>query len=207
MRPQAVRHPSAKLSGAYHFRRKTQARMPATSSYIALLRGINVGKGNRIAMADLRDALQSAGFANVRTLLASGNVVMDAPEATPQKIARDIEAVLSTKLSIDTKVVAVSTRTVESAIANNPLAPQITDLSRSLIFFARDAKELSAFLPLRKEDWAPEAFALNKHAAYLWCPEGISAGKLAEAAFKLMPQASTSRNVNTLMKLLDLART
>ena len=53
------------------------------TTYIALLKGINVGGNRRLPMADLKAALTEAGFEDVRTILASGNVVLDAPETDP----------------------------------------------------------------------------------------------------------------------------
>ena len=69
---------------------------PRDGVAVALLRGINVGRHRRIKMADLREALTAAGFERVRTLLQSGNVVLDAPGVPPEEVERRVhDAVLA----------------------------------------------------------------------------------------------------------------
>src|SRR5688572_680112 len=64
-----------------------------TARYAVLLRGINLGRARRVGMADLREALTGAGYGNVRTLLQSGNVVLDA-DAAPGQLAPALERVV-----------------------------------------------------------------------------------------------------------------
>lgn len=179
--------------------------MPTASACILLIRGINVGKANRISMSALSKALADAGYTRVRTLLASGNVVLDAPCETPASVASAVEKLLSTQFSINTGVVALGADTVARAIARNPLATIADDPTRLLIILANNRKALTSLAPLQEVDWGSEEFALTGQAAYLWCPNGVSAGTLAEAAFKQMPKAATSRNLNTLNRLVSLA--
>ena len=69
--------------------------------YVALFRGINVGKAKRIAMADLRELLEGLGHGDVSTLLNSGNALFSAPAAPVDKLAARIHAAVARQLGVD----------------------------------------------------------------------------------------------------------
>ena len=71
------------------------------TTYIALLRGVNVGGNNKVPMAVLRTALEADGFANVRTYIQSGNVLVDATRSSPSKIAGRVKAVIQDTFGLD----------------------------------------------------------------------------------------------------------
>ena len=79
-------------------------------TFVALIRGINVGRNNRVAMADLRALLVDLGYRDVRTLLNSGNAAFSAPGKNAAGVASRIQGALSTRLGVDVRVVAVSAR-------------------------------------------------------------------------------------------------
>ncbi|WP_119679547.1 DUF1697 domain-containing protein [Indioceanicola profundi] len=174
-------------------------------SYAALLRGVNVGKAKRIAMADLRRLVEELGYGRVRTLLNSGNVVLDADGEEPARIAARIEAALAAAAGIKARVFVFPADELAAAIAQNPFADIDVDPARLLIAFVGDAGGLERLRVLEATDWTPERIAVTGQAAYLLCPDGISAGRLAEVAFKALGDAGTTRNLATAMKLLDLA--
>ena len=89
------------------------------TTYIALLRGINVGKAKRIAMADLRALLEDLGYTDVVTLLNSGNVVFKAGKGVPKKLAADISAAIATHLGIEVPVIVVSTQELALIVGEN----------------------------------------------------------------------------------------
>ena len=96
--------------------------MSVNDRKIALLRGINVGRAKRVAMADLRDAVEWPGYSDVRTVLNSGNVVFTAPEAQAEKAAARIEAALPDTLGISSKVTGLDAEAFAAVVAENPLA-------------------------------------------------------------------------------------
>ena len=178
--------------------------MPAVSvTCVALLRGINVGKAKRIAMADLRKAIAALGYGDVRTLLNSGNVMFEAPKA--EGAAPRIEQAIASKLGVTCRVTVLPAREVAAALAENPLAAHADQPSRLLLTVPRAPGALARLAPLTKERWAPEALAVGKRAAYLWCANGISAGRLWIAVDKALGEDGTTRNLATLTKLLALA--
>lgn len=174
--------------------------------HIALLRGINVGKAKRIAMADLRALMESLGFAGVRTLLNSGNVVFDARSGTPAAHARQLRAAILERTGIDCEVIVKTAADIAAALAEHPLRHHADDASKLLVMFTQDATSLDALKPLAAQDWAPEAFAVGEQAAWLWCANGVIESRIGKAVGKLLEQRGTARNWATLEKLHAMAQ-
>jgi uncharacterized protein (DUF1697 family) len=173
---------------------------------VALLRGINVGRAKRVAMADLRALVEGLGYRDVRTLLNSGNVVFTAPRAAPRDAAARIEKALATGLGVSSLVTALTAAELAAAVAECPLLEVADDPSRLLVAFLRGPSDRSKVEPLVKQGWAPEALAVGTRVAYLWCPEGVLASRLAETVGRALGDAVTTRNWATVRKLLALAQ-
>ncbi|GAB3255366.1 DUF1697 domain-containing protein [Chitinimonas naiadis] len=175
------------------------------TTYIALLRGINVGKAKRIAMADLRGMIEALGYHNPRTLLNSGNAVFESKEKDAARIASGLEAAIVAKCGFSSAVVVISTATFNTIIEQNPLVDRISDPSRHLIAFTADQANLGKAQPMLEQDWAPDAVALGSQAAYLWCEVGILDSKIVPAFNKLTKEAFTTRNWATVLKLKEMS--
>jgi uncharacterized protein (DUF1697 family) len=173
---------------------------------VALLRGINVGKAKRIAMADLRALIERLGYTDVRTLLNSGNVVFDAPGGRPAAIAAAIEKAIVARFGFSAAVVVVTAKELEAIVAADPLSKIAADPARYLVAFVSDGNKLANTKPLSAQNWAPEALALGQRAAYLWCANGINESKLALAFYRATREAATMRNWATVLKLRTLAQ-
>ncbi len=172
--------------------------------YIALLRGINVGKAKRVPMADLRALMEALGFAGVRTLLNSGNAVFDAKGGTASGHAKKLQAAIREKIGVDCEVIVKSAEDLAAAIAEHPLRRHADDDARMLVMFMQDASTLAELKALESTDWAPEAFAVGKHAAWLWCADGIIESRVAKAVGKVLKDRGTARNWATVEKLQAL---
>jgi uncharacterized protein (DUF1697 family) len=179
-----------------------------SESYIALLRGINVGRAKRIAMADLRKLVGDLGYTHVRSLQNSGNVVFCAPASAPAvepvAAAAAIEEALVLKLGVAARVTVLCRSEFDALIAGNPLLPVATDPSRLLAFILTNPSDRKLIEPLCKQDWTPGALALGERAAYVWCPTGVLESAAAAALGKQLGDATTSRNWSTLCKLQAL---
>lgn len=169
--------------------------------WVALLRGINVGRAKRVAMADLRELLAGLGYENVRTLLNSGNAVFEAPGKSGVDHARRIEAALVHELKVAVPVVVKSAREIAAAITDNPLNEIATDPSRLLFVFTGQASSLKTIAGLGQTDWSPGAILAGRHAAYIWCPGGILQSKAAAEAGRILGEAATTRNWATVEKI------
>jgi uncharacterized protein (DUF1697 family) len=172
---------------------------------VALIRGINVGRAKRVAMADLRALVEGLGYRQVRTLLNSGNVVFTAPRATPASAAARIEKAMAEGLGVSARVVGISAEDLATAVADNPLAGVADDPSRFLVAFLADPAARAKLEPLLEQDWAPEALAAGPRVAYLWCAGGILASRLLEAVNRALGDGVTTRNWATVTKLAALA--
>lgn len=172
---------------------------------VALIRGINVGTAKRVAMADLRTLVRGLGFDDVQTLLNSGNIVFTAARDSATTSARRIEAALRADLGIAARVTGVTAAGLALAVAENPLREIATDPSRLLVAFPATAADHVTLTPLLRQTWRPEAMALGRHVAYLWCPAGVTSSALAAALARVLGDRVTSRNWTTVTKLLALA--
>lgn len=176
--------------------------MPA---FVALLRGVNVGKANRVPMAEFRELLAGLGYADVVTLLNSGNAVFRAKGGTPKKHAADIADALSDELGVDVPVIVKSAKEVAAIVHANPIAAEPALHSRFLVAFTQDAKALAGLAPIRSLVARPEQFALGKDAAYLFCANGILESAAAKALLGKAGRQATTRNLATALKLHALA--
>lgn len=171
---------------------------------VALLRGINVGRAKRVAMADLRALVEGLGYGDVRTLLNSGNVVFTASGVAPGAAAARIEGALAARVGVSSRVTVLTAAELAAAIEENPLLEVADNPSRLLVAFLANAED-RRLKPLEKQDWSPEALALGPRVAYIWCPEGILASRLLEAVGRALGDGVTTRNWATVTKLQALA--
>ena len=169
--------------------------------YVALFRGINVGKAKRIAMADLRGLLEGLGYRDVGTLLNSGNALFSAPAAPVNQLAARIHAAVAEQLGVEARVIVKSARDVAGMVDGNELAAICTDDSRLLVAMSDDAKVLAGVAALARDDWGEERIHVGKHAAYVWGAAGILESEALDALMKAMGGGATTRNWATLRKI------
>ena len=168
------------------------------SRYVALLRGINVGTGKRIAMADLRAAFESLGFTNVRTLLQSGNVVFDS-ESEP--VVELVETFIAKATGVSPRVLLLSDASFRAIVDANPLREVSVDHSKAVVTFL-EAMPASVDRPAAA-DLEPEILEVGKNALYQWLPDGTLATKIKPAFYKPLG-LYTARNLRTVDKLVAM---
>lgn len=173
--------------------------------FVALLRGVNVGKAKRVPMAELRRLLSELGCTDVATLLNSGNAVFRAPLRKPAKLATELGHALRAQLDVDVPVIVKSAADLDAAVRDNPLAFRETDHARLLVAFTADARSLAALDAIRPLVARGEQFAIGAKAAYLLCPGGILKSKAGEALLGKAGRNATTRNWATVLKLQALA--
>lgn len=174
-------------------------------TFVALLRGINVGKAKRIPMAELRALMTELGYTGVTTLLNSGNAVFHAAKDTPVKHAEHISAAILFKMKLEVPVIVKSAKELATIVSENPLAKTATNHSHLLVVFTQETTALSdlgAIVPMVKP---PEQFVVGTSAAYLHCATGILGSKAGEALLSKAGKSITTRNWATVLKLQALA--
>jgi uncharacterized protein (DUF1697 family) len=169
--------------------------------YVALFRGINVGKAKRIAMADLRALLAQLGYTEVKTLLNSGNAVFTAERANPAVLAAAIRAAVEKTLGVEARVIVKSAQDVAAIVRGNVLEKLATDPSRLLVAITDDARSLAALQPLSAKTWGRERLHVGKHAAYIWCADGILESAAAPALLAGLEGRGSTRNWATVNKI------
>lgn len=177
---------------------------PASNRRAVLLRGINVGKAKRIAMADLRRVLVELGYAEVRTLLNSGNAVLGVPRGGATDHAARIEKAIAEGLGVTTRAFMLRSEELAAAVRGNPLAARAVDPARMLLMSLADTRAQARFTPLLAKRWSPEALAVSGRFAYLWCANGIGTSPLWLEVNRAVGDAGTARNLATMTKLLAM---
>lgn len=179
------------------------------STHIALIRGINVGRNKRVAMADLRALLTDLGYRDVRTLLQSGNAVFTAP-GSAAAVATAVEQAMTEQLNVSARVLVRSPRQLGTAIEADPFGGRAAEGSKHFLGFldATPAKATVDAVPqlTGETDTAPDEARFVDGHLYLWCPNGISKSTLWQVNWdKVLGAAVTMRNWNTVTKLRELA--
>src|ERR1051325_5720396 len=149
----------------------TIATMAATT-WVALLRGINLGRARRVAMADLRSLLVEAGYEDVKTLLQSGNVVFSAGGTAP-KLEKDISAAIDRKLGMDVRVLVRSAKEFESVAEANPFAGGPGAPAHLVFGFVRARPAATKVKALDPSRFEPDEYAIGDRVIYERRPNGV----------------------------------
>jgi uncharacterized protein (DUF1697 family) len=176
------------------------------TSYVALLRGINVGAHKRIAMADLRAVLTDLGYEDVRTLLQSGNAVFTGGRATADKVARTVEDAVSRTFGMDVPVLVRTGAELTKVVRDNPFTEVADQGSRLVVSFLSAPPSRAVLGGFDAAAYEPELMYLAGREMYLWLPAGLIESKLMKALpEKRLGVTATVRNWNTVTKLAEMA--
>tara|TARA_E500000318_G_scaffold76365_2_gene70968 strand:- start:13 stop:555 length:543 start_codon:yes stop_codon:yes gene_type:complete len=174
-------------------------------TWIALLRGINVGGNNVLPMKDLRVLLEGLGLQNVRTYIQSGNCVFEAGEADESQLAGAISAGIEKAFGFRPEVMVLTVEAMKAALAGNPYPEGMEDSKSVHLYFlshpAADA-DMDVIGEMRKPS---EHFTLSDRVFYLHAPEGVGRSKLAGQVEKALRVPVTARNLRTALKIVELA--
>ena len=177
-----------------------------TDTYLALLRGINVGGKNIIPMAKLVASFTRLGHANVRTLIASGNVVFQAPKADVRKLERTIEKRLTADFAYDATVVVKSHAELAAIIAGLPRGWQRPSAAhRYYVIFLRHGIDRAELVD-ELEPKAGVEILTYRPGVLFWQAKisGLSRSNVARLTQRKIYADVTVRNLNTTKKLAAL---
>lgn len=155
-------------------------------------------------MAALRQLLAELGYRDVQTLLNSGNAVFESTARSTTAHASRIRVAIAKTLHVDVPVIVKSSSDIAAIQEENTLASIVTEPSRLLVAFTATAADLNALAVLAPLSSPPEQLLVGKHAAYLWCPDGILKSRGAEAMLGKAGRSVTTRNWATVAKISAL---
>jgi uncharacterized protein (DUF1697 family) len=174
------------------------------TTWVALLRGINVGRAKRIAMADLRALLEGLGYENVRTALNSGNAVFTDSSRSGALLERDIGTRIARDLDMDVRVLVRSGREVATVLDNNPFVPRHAKPKEMGVTFLSAAPARGKLAALDPAGFGPDEFEFAKREIYTRQPNGVMGTRLPDWE-KVLGVGATARNWNTVIRLAELA--
>lgn len=177
------------------------------TTYIGLLRAVNLAGLNRVAMADLREMLVKLGMQNCQTLLQSGNIVFCSKITSEAKIERLLEDAAEKQLGVKTDFFVRSAEDWKTLIAANPFPGEArNDPGRLLTFCLKAVPERAAVAALQDAIVGREIVKAKGQQAYIFFPDGQGRSRLTTVLIeKKLGTRATGRNWNTVLKLHDLA--
>ncbi|MFC5193808.1 DUF1697 domain-containing protein [Bizionia hallyeonensis] len=174
------------------------------TTFVLLLKGINVGGHKKIPMADLRDLLTKSGFKNVKTYIQSGNVILESAANDIAEIESDITAVILKHFGFQVSVLVKTRHDLERIFNSSP--------------FFEEKKKASYFIMLHKTPDADlvreasktvyegEAYHIINDCMYFYCEAGFGQAKFNVSFIeRKLNTFATARNYNTMLKLLSLS--
>ncbi len=176
-------------------------------TFVALLRGINVGGKRRLPMAELTQTLSSLGLEDVVTYIQSGNVVFGAPAGDPAALAARVEQAIAEAFALDVAVLLRTPTELAEVASCNPFLNDRADVSKLHVVFLERKPTAANVARLDSERSAPDELSLCGTEIYLRLPSGSGRSKLTIDYFeRTLATRATARNWNTLIKLLALAQ-
>jgi uncharacterized protein (DUF1697 family) len=184
-------------------------------THVALLRGINLGGRNRVAMADLRSVVSELGHAGVSTYIQSGNVLFTASlDADTSALAEVMTAAIATKLGVTAPVVVLSRGELAKVIADNPYPSEPNPKCLHAVFRAAPAepdllRRIAEAVSLAVSKGSRDSVQSVGRTLYLHTPDGYGRSELAQALLRIVSSSKasmtgTARNWATVTKLLSL---
>lgn len=170
--------------------------------WVALLRGINLGARNRVAMADLRRVFEAAGCTDVATYIQSGNVVFSSRVRDHRALGRKLERAIADELGVETRVVVRTGDELREVIDANPFG---ADTSQTHVAFLAEKPAAAAIRALEAEDVAPDELEVAGHDVFLRFPNGVQGARLSGALLeRRLGVPGTVRNWRTVERLATL---
>jgi len=172
------------------------------TTWIALLRAINVGGRNRVPMAALRDAYREAGCGAVTTYIQSGNVVLTAAESDPSQLGPVLEEALQRACGVESRVVLRTAIEWAAVTLRNPFAD--LDSAHLAVTFLSAAPDPERVRDIEGRDIAPDRVRVVGRDLYWYLPAGFTAARLSAAVAERLLGPGTARNLKTVARITEL---
>lgn len=176
-------------------------------TYLALLRGVNVGGKNKIAMKDLAAIFAEAGCHAPRTYIQSGNVIFEADGATALLVPAAVSAAIAARFGFQSPVVVRTAARIDDVVRDMPFPVDGVDGTTLHVSFLAASPSTERVAALDPQRFAPDVFVVRGDAVYLQLPHGMARTKLTTAYFdRALATISTVRNWRTVTALHALMR-
>ncbi|WRZ89868.1 DUF1697 domain-containing protein [Streptomyces sp. NBC_01007] len=178
-----------------------------TTTYAALLRGINVGGAKKVPMAELRTLMEGLGHGDVRTYLQSGNAVFSSGRGDEESLAAELSGAIEKHFGFGVGVLVRDHGYLKAVQEACPFPAAELEAKQLHVTYFSDPVDAERFASVEPAAFLPEEFRLGDRALYLYAPDGLGRSKLAEALAKprlLKGVLATTRNWNTVVKLEEL---
>jgi uncharacterized protein (DUF1697 family) len=173
-------------------------------TWVALLRGINVGGKHIVPMKQLAQLMLQIACVDPKTYIQSGNVVFKHAEANPKEISRLLSELILQHFTFQPKVMIFPASDFSLFLSTNPFKAVYSEAKHVHLFFFEQAPLNPNLTGLAQLKAPSEQFELQLKAFYLYAPEGVGRSKLAEKVEKYLGVSTTARNLNTVLKLNEL---
>jgi uncharacterized protein (DUF1697 family) len=175
------------------------------SSYVALLRGVNVSGKNMLPMKALERVFVDVGCNEVRTYIQSGNVTFRANKTLAKRLPDLITAQILQSFGFRIPVILRTAEQMAETIRNNPYLEKVPTIDFLYVMFLADRPRQQKIDALDHGQFAPDEFIVSGDRIYLRLPNGAGRSKLTNAYFdSRLGTISTSRNWRTVNKLLEM---
>ncbi len=176
-------------------------------TYIAMLRGINVGGHNKMPMERLRSICEGLGLKQVRTLIQSGNLVFEAAKCNPDSLSARIEKKILSEFGFEVRVITRTPEEVGRVIERNPFPKESkTEPGKVYVAFLAEVAKPDALKNLESKATADERVQRGEREVYLYYRNGMGQAKLTSNVLeRVLAVAATARNWNTVTKLYEMA--
>jgi uncharacterized protein (DUF1697 family) len=174
--------------------------------YVALLQGVNIGSKKRIKMDALRSLIADLGGSDVRTYINSGNVVFQHEESDASKLETRLEAALRNHVGMDVATIVRTAAEMRQIVEDNPF-PEAADEPKTVhVLFLRNAPAVEDIDTVDEMETGPDRLAIHRREVYFFLPKLMSGATIDIAKVgKMLRVDGTSRNWNTVTKLLEMA--
>jgi uncharacterized protein (DUF1697 family) len=175
------------------------------ATYLALLRGINVGGKNKLPMKDLQAMFVAAGCEDVRTYIQSGNIIFDAAPPVVTTLPDGITARIAEHSGYRVPVIVRTAKEMDDIIRHNPFIAQRADENTLHVLFLADQPSAERVASLDADRSPPDEFIVRGKEIYLHLPNGAGRTKLTNAYFDTkLATVSTGRNWRTVTTLFAM---
>jgi uncharacterized protein (DUF1697 family) len=177
------------------------------TTYIAMLRGINVGGKNRIPMVELKAMCLKIGLKNCVTYIQSGNMIFQSPENNSVKLEENVKLEIQKRFKLDVPVIVRTMKEMEKVAISSPFISQIgIDPEKLYVTFLEKIPQPEQLEKIVKFTYPPDEFIIQGKEIYLHCPVSYGNSKLTNSFFESkLKVTTTTRNWRTVNELIRLA--